>query len=67
MTLDAAKPGRRFWATTESGLALAIVVVLAITALVDSNHNYWYCADAQRVDILRQTVCWAFLPWAVPW
>ena len=50
MTLDAAKPGGRLWATTESGLALAIVVVLAITALVDSNHNYWYQPKDSAVD-----------------
>ncbi len=56
MTGDAAKPARRTWATTESGLALAIVVVLVITALVDSNHNYWDKPTLSAVDILRQTV-----------
>jgi ribose/xylose/arabinose/galactoside ABC-type transport system permease subunit len=56
MTPDAAKGARRPWATTESGLALAIVVVLVTTALVDSNHNYWYGPKDSAVDILRQTV-----------
>ncbi|HTU24648.1 MAG TPA: ABC transporter permease [Pirellulales bacterium] len=56
MTVDAAKPARRFSATTESGLALAIVVVLAVTALVDSNHSYWFRPQACATDIVRQTV-----------
>ncbi|HEX4144072.1 MAG TPA: ABC transporter permease [Pirellulales bacterium] len=56
MTLDAEKASRRSWATTESGLALAIVIVLAITVLVDSNHNYWWQPKDSAVDILRQTV-----------
>jgi ribose/xylose/arabinose/galactoside ABC-type transport system permease subunit len=56
MTTDAAKPARRWWATTESGLALAIVIVLALTALLDSNHNYWFYPKPSAIDILRQTV-----------
>jgi ribose transport system permease protein len=55
MTLESAKGGRWPWAATESGLALAIVAVLAVTALVDSNHNYWFYPKPSAIDILRQT------------
>jgi ribose/xylose/arabinose/galactoside ABC-type transport system permease subunit len=56
MTADAAKPAWRFSATTESGLALAIFVVLVVTALVDSNHSYWHLPKPSAIDIVRQTV-----------
>jgi ribose/xylose/arabinose/galactoside ABC-type transport system permease subunit len=39
----------------EFGLAVAIVFVILITAVLDSNHNYWYQPWPSTVDIARQT------------
>jgi ribose/xylose/arabinose/galactoside ABC-type transport system permease subunit len=41
--------------TGESGLALAIIVVVVLTALADSQHNYFFFPRASAVEILRQT------------
>ncbi len=40
----------------EWGLAAAIVVVLALTTIVDPQHNYWHFPGVNAVDILRQAV-----------
>ncbi len=39
----------------EIGLLVAIVVVVALTAILDSNHNYWNDPWTSCVDIARQT------------
>ncbi|HWC88571.1 MAG TPA: hypothetical protein VG433_02925, partial [Pirellulales bacterium] len=41
--------------TGETGLALAIIVVVLLTALFDSQHNYFFFPRASGVEILRQT------------
>lgn len=43
-----------FWTRTEFGLALSILVVIALTTWLDSQHNYWINPRASAVDILRQ-------------
>ena len=48
--------GRAPWATTEFGLAVAMLVVSGLTALVDSNHSYWYEPKLSAIDILRPTI-----------
>jgi ribose/xylose/arabinose/galactoside ABC-type transport system permease subunit len=40
---------------TEGGLVLAIIVVLAATTLLDSQHVYWTDPKPSMVNILRQT------------
>jgi ribose/xylose/arabinose/galactoside ABC-type transport system permease subunit len=57
-----ALPSRSMWpalrhafARTESGLLVAIVVVLALTALLDSQHNYLHDPHTSAVNILRQS------------
>jgi ribose/xylose/arabinose/galactoside ABC-type transport system permease subunit len=40
----------------ETGLVLAVVVVLVATAVLDSQHNYYYNPKASFVDLVRQTV-----------
>jgi ribose/xylose/arabinose/galactoside ABC-type transport system permease subunit len=40
---------------TELGLLLAIVVVIALTMVVDTRHNYWNNPRDSGVEILRQT------------
>src|SRR5712692_8611959 len=40
---------------TEGGLLLAILVVGFLTAILDSQHNYFYNPKASAVDIVRQT------------
>jgi ribose/xylose/arabinose/galactoside ABC-type transport system permease subunit len=42
--------------STELGLALAILIVLGLTAALDRNHSYWTKPAVSSVDILRQTV-----------
>lgn len=42
--------------STELGLAAAIFVVLALTALLDSNHTYLHKPQSSIVNILRLTV-----------
>jgi len=42
-------------ARTESGLLLAIVVVLGLTAGLDAQHNYWHDPHTSAVNILRQS------------
>ncbi len=42
--------------STELGLALAILVVLLLTTLLDSNHSYWFEPKISAVDIMRRTV-----------
>lgn len=39
----------------EIGLLVAIVVVVVLTTLLDSNHNYWIKPWPSAVDIARQT------------
>lgn len=39
----------------ELGLLLAIACVLVITAVFDSNHNYWSDPGVSAIDIARQT------------
>lgn len=39
----------------ELGLLAVIFVVVAFTALVDSNHNYWFEPWSSAVDLARQT------------
>jgi ribose/xylose/arabinose/galactoside ABC-type transport system permease subunit len=39
----------------EIGLAISIVAVIVLTALLDSQHNYWNQPGASAVDVLRQT------------
>jgi len=40
---------------TEVGMLLAIVVVLVLTATIDSQHNYWNNPKDSAVEIIRQT------------
>jgi ribose/xylose/arabinose/galactoside ABC-type transport system permease subunit len=44
------------WATTEVGLGLAILIVIALTGLLDSNHSYWSEPKISAIDILRPTI-----------
>ena len=67
MTGESAKLGRRSWAATESGLALATVLVLALTALVDTNHNYWYDPGPAPSKSCGKRPCWASSPWEPRW
>jgi ribose/xylose/arabinose/galactoside ABC-type transport system permease subunit len=46
---------RRAFARTESGLLAAIVVVLALTAALDTQHNYLRDPHTSAVNILRQS------------
>jgi ribose/xylose/arabinose/galactoside ABC-type transport system permease subunit len=46
---------RRLFRRTEFGLLLAIVVVIVLTALLDSGHNYWDHPAVSAINILRQT------------
>jgi ribose/xylose/arabinose/galactoside ABC-type transport system permease subunit len=50
--------GRRLrvlFGRTEWGLLAAIVVVLGLTAALDSQHNYWYNPHTSAVNILRES------------
>src|SRR5262245_7645056 len=40
---------------SELGLLLAIVAVLLLTSVIDSQHTYWHNPRPSAVDILRQT------------
>jgi ribose/xylose/arabinose/galactoside ABC-type transport system permease subunit len=46
---------RALFARTEWGLLAAIVAVLVLTALLDSQHNYWHNPQVSAVNILRQS------------
>jgi ribose/xylose/arabinose/galactoside ABC-type transport system permease subunit len=46
---------RALFARTEWGLLAAIVAVLVLTALLDSQHNYWHNPHTSAVNILRQS------------
>jgi ribose/xylose/arabinose/galactoside ABC-type transport system permease subunit len=46
---------RRFFARTEWGLLVAIVAAVVLTALLDSQHNYWRNPGQSAINILRQT------------
>src|SRR6266511_4359132 len=46
---------RRAFRRTEVGLLAAISVVVTLTALLDTQHNYLRDPKASAVDILRQT------------
>ena len=46
---------RRLFARTEWGLLAAIVIVLVLTAVLDSDHNYWKHPQQSAINILRQT------------
>jgi ribose/xylose/arabinose/galactoside ABC-type transport system permease subunit len=51
-------PGSRLrvlFARTEWGLLAAVLAVLVLTALLDSQHNYWLNPHTSAVNILRQT------------
>jgi ribose/xylose/arabinose/galactoside ABC-type transport system permease subunit len=50
-------PGRSRWPALRSewGLLLANLVVLALTALLDSQHNYLHDPAASALEILRET------------
>jgi ribose/xylose/arabinose/galactoside ABC-type transport system permease subunit len=42
-------------ARNEIGLVLSIVVVIALTAIIDTRHNYWHQPRASAIDVLHQT------------
>jgi ribose/xylose/arabinose/galactoside ABC-type transport system permease subunit len=46
---------RRVFRRPEWGLVAAIVVVVLVTAALDTQHNYWHEPRASAIDILRQT------------
>jgi len=46
---------RRLFRRPEWGLLAAIVVVVLLTAAVDTQHNYWNKPKESAIDILRQT------------
>jgi ribose/xylose/arabinose/galactoside ABC-type transport system permease subunit len=46
---------RRLFARTELGLLLAIIAVVVLTAVLDSQHTYWAKPQKSLEDILRQT------------
>lgn len=47
-------PGRFAWlARNEVGLAASIVLVVVLTTLLDSQHNYWKQPTASAIDVLR--------------
>jgi ribose transport system permease protein len=43
----------RLWAANESKLAITIVLVIALTALVDGNHTYWNDPADSAEQVLR--------------
>lgn len=45
----------RFWRRHEVSLLVAIVVVIALTTLLDAQHNYWRDPRASLIDLTRQT------------
>jgi ribose/xylose/arabinose/galactoside ABC-type transport system permease subunit len=45
----------RFLRRHETGLLLAIVLVIGLTTLLDSQHNYWRDPRTNGVQIMRQT------------
>jgi ribose/xylose/arabinose/galactoside ABC-type transport system permease subunit len=45
----------RFLRRHETGLLLAIVLVLVLTTIFDSQHNYWQAPGLNAVQIVRQT------------
>ncbi len=45
----------RFLRRHETGLLLAIVLVIGVTTLLDSQHNYWRDPWTNSVQIMRQT------------
>src|SRR5262245_7075629 len=45
----------RLFTRPEPGLLTAILVVLALTAFLDEQHNYWKNPGDSAIDILRQT------------
>ena len=45
----------RFLRRHETGLFLAIVLVIGLTTLFDSQHNYWRDPRTNGVQIMRQT------------
>ena len=46
---------KNIWKSHECGLLLAIVIVVVLTALSDSQHTYFYSPWESCVDITRQT------------
>jgi ribose/xylose/arabinose/galactoside ABC-type transport system permease subunit len=46
---------RLLFGRTEWGLLAAIVVVLGLTAALDSQHNYWHNPHTSAVNILRES------------
>lgn len=46
---------RALFVRTEWGLLAAVVGVLVLTALLDSQHNYWHDPHTSAVNILRQS------------
>jgi len=55
---DAETPGliRRLWGANEAKLAVTIVFVVALTAIADRQHNYWYAPADSAHQILREAV-----------
>ncbi len=47
--------GRWLLSANEWILAIAILVVIAGTALLDANHTFWYRPEASAIEIARQT------------
>jgi ribose/xylose/arabinose/galactoside ABC-type transport system permease subunit len=45
----------RFLRRHETGLLLAIVLVIVLTTIFDSQHNYWQAPGLNAVQIVRQT------------
>jgi ribose/xylose/arabinose/galactoside ABC-type transport system permease subunit len=45
---------RALFGRTEWGLLAAIIVVLVLTAALDSQHNYWHNPQSSAINILRQ-------------
>ena len=52
---ESLSPRRRLLKPNEMGLAVAILVVIVLTAFLDENHNYWIQPRISLVDIARQT------------
>ncbi len=56
MTSHDSGPSARGWRSRgEWGLALAAVVVLVLTTLIDSQHTYWLRPKDSAIEIIRQT------------
>src|SRR5438876_923213 len=54
-TLEARSRLLQAFKRPEWGLSFAILVVVVLTAILDSQHNYWFDPRQSLVNILRQT------------